>query len=206
MEIIPLIYGESVLPESAVFLGGDKEVERSIVFKLYRIKEKDKLILIDAGCETMPGFVMRNFIGTVKALENAGVYPYEITDLVITHSHHDHIECAKYFKNAVIHIQEDEFESGKKYIPDGFKVNVFSESFFVTSSVTIIKIGGHSKGSCVVEIKHNGRTYVVAGDECYSRECLAKKIPTGSFVNKEKSIEFINKYSDGKYDVLLCHD
>lgn len=48
--------------------------------------------------------------------------------------------------------------------------------------------------------------YIISGDECYSKECLKNKIPTGSSVCPEKSVEFIEKYSDSKYTVLLCHD
>ena len=52
----------------------------------------------------------------------------------------------------------------------------------------------------------NGKNYIIAGDECYLRECLTKKIPTGSSFNKDSSIEFIEKYSQKEYTVLLCHD
>ena len=117
MQIIPIEYGKSVLSENMIFINGNENNFRDIVFKVYLIKTDEKLILVDAGCETMPGFVMRDFLGTVRALENIGVSPEEITDVIITHSHHDHIECVKYFENAVIHIQKDEYEIGKKYIP-----------------------------------------------------------------------------------------
>lgn len=85
-------------------------------------------------------------------------------------------------------------------------MNIFSDVFSVTQDVKIIKIGGHSKGSCIVEIKSDGQTYIISGDECYLRECLTEKIPTGNFCDKEKSESFIEKYSDEKYTVLLCHD
>ncbi|MDO5479671.1 MAG: MBL fold metallo-hydrolase [Clostridia bacterium] len=206
MKIIPIEYGKSVLPEAMVFENGRKDVSNEIVFKVYLIKTEDKLILADAGCETMPGFVMRDFTGTVKALEKIDIHPSDITDVLITHSHHDHIECVKYFENATIHIEKGEYESGKKYIPDGFKVNAFSEVFHLSENVKIIKIGGHSKGSCIVEIKSDDKIYIIAGDECYKRECLNKKIPTGASFDKKASREFIEKYSDKKYTVLLCHD
>ena len=206
MQIIPILYGKSVLPESMIFMGGDKNKVRPILFKVYLIKTDEKLILVDAGCETMPGFVMEDFIGTVKALNNINITPEDITDVIITHAHHDHIECVKYFKNAMIHIQKDEYESGKAYIPDDFKINTFEDELLVHKKIKVIKIGGHSKGSCIVEIENNGETFVIAGDECYLRECLTKKIPTGCSFNQQASREFIEKYSDKKYNVLLCHD
>lgn len=206
MEILPLKYAESTLPESMIFSGSTSDKKYNIVFLIYLIKNGDRLILVDAGCETMPGFVMRDFIGPVAALRNIGISADEITDVIITHSHHDHIECVKYFKNATIHIQKDEYELGKSYIPEGFNANLFSEEFIICEVIKIIKIGGHSPGSCIVEIKADDKLYVISGDECYLRKCLTDKIPTGSCVDKKKSEEFIKKYSDLKYTVLLCHD
>lgn len=206
MKIIPVKYGESTLPESMIFVCGNKNKVRDIVFKVYLVKTEDKLILIDAGCETMPGFIMENFTGPVKALEGMNISPSDITDVVITHSHHDHIECVKYFKNATIHIEENEYELGKSYLPDGFEINIFRERFSLCEGVEVIKIGGHSHGSCIVEISYGNKTAVITGDECYLRECLTKKIPTGSSVNPDASAAFIEKYSDSKYEILLCHD
>lgn len=206
MDIMPIQYGKTTIPESMCFENGSREKIRPIVFKSYLIKTEEKLILVDAGCETMPWFEMQDFIGSVKALENIGITPEQITDVLITHSHHDHIECVKYFKKATIHIQKDEYDRGKKHIPDNFKVNIFSDEFSVCEYVKIIKIGGHSQGSSIVEIKNNNKTYVIVGDECYLRECFERNIPTGSSFNKEKSKNFIKKYHDTKYTILMCHD
>ena len=206
MKITTLDYAKSTLPESMIFPFGEKNKSRDIAFKVFLIKENEKLILVDAGCETMPGFDMKDFIGPVTALKNIGISPKEITDVIITHAHHDHIECVRYFENAVIHIQKDEFEYGKTYIPSKFNLNLFDNEFYITKNVKVINIGGHSIGSCIVEIYKDKKIYVVSGDECYLRENLTQKIPTGSSFNKQKSEQFILKYSDAKYEVLLCHD
>ena len=202
IEIIPVKYGESALPESMVFQGGSSDKLCSIDFFIYLLKAREKVILIDAGCETMPGFIMKKFIGSIKALEEIGIFPDAVTDVILTHSHHDHIECVKYFKNSVIHIQKDEFEFGKQYIPDGFDVNTFDEEYIVCDGVKIVKIGGHSKGSCVVELNKN---IVFIGDECYIRDCITRKIPTGATVCLEKSKELVEKYSNSKYTLLFSH-
>ena len=206
MQIIPIEYGKSVLSEKMIFVNGNNDIIRDIVFKVYLIKTDNKLILVDAGCETMPGFVMREFIGTVQALKNKDITTEEITDVIITHSHHDHIECVKYFKNSVIYIQRDEYDMGKNYFSDNMNIKLFDDEIQICSTVKAVKIGGHSKGSCVVEITDNKKKYVIAGDECYLRECLNKKIPTGASYCLQKSHEFIEKYSSGEYTVLMCHD
>lgn len=206
MEISTVRYGKSTLPENMIFAGGSKERKRDIVFNIFLIKTNGKIILVDAGCETMPGFVMEDFIGPVKALANIGINAEDITDVVITHSHHDHIECVGHYKNAVIHIEDGEFEAGKSFIPENLRVNIFSDTFEVCDGVKIIRIGGHTKGSCIVEIIKENKTFIISGDECYLRECLTKKVPTGCSQDPEASRAFVEKYSGSKYTVLLCHD
>ena len=206
LEIIPIEYGRSVLAEGMIFQGGAGDKFRPIVFMIYLIKAQNRLILADAGCETMPGFDMRDFIGSVKALEKLNIKPEDITDVIITHAHHDHVECVSRFKNAVIYIQRDEYESGKGYFAEGMSIKLFDDEIQICPDVKAIKIGGHSKGSCIVEITDNGETYIIAGDECYLQECLDKRIPTGSSYCPEKSHEFIEKYRSPEYTVMLCHD
>lgn len=205
-EIIPIEYGRSTLPEDQIFINGTADKSRPIVFLVYLIKADNRLILIDAGCVTMPDFDMKDFIGPVKALENIGISADDITDVAITHSHHDHAECANCFKNAAVYIQTDEYESGKRYFTDIKNLKLFDECVSICDGVKMIKIGGHSKGSCIVEISSEKSTHIIAGDECYLYECLEKHIPTGASFCPEKSRRFIEKYSSDKYHVLLCHD
>ena len=206
IEIIPVDYAKSVLSESSVYENGCEEKNIPIIFRIYLIKTKNRLILVDAGCVTMPGFDMKDFIGPLKALQDIGVSPKEITDLIITHAHHDHIECAKCFKNAVTYIQKDEYEAGKGYLAENSNICTFDDEIQVCKGVKAVKIGGHSKGSSIVEIVDGEKTYIIAGDECYNRGCLTNQIPTGASYNREKSRAFIQKYGKNEYTVLLCHD
>ena len=206
IDIIPINYGKSVLAESMVFENGEGNKFRPIIFRIYLIKTGNRLILVDAGSETMPGFDMKDFIGPVKALQNIGISPEEITDLIITHAHHDHIECAKYFKSAVIYIQKDEYESGKGYLADNLNIRTFDEEMQICGGIEAVKIGGHSKGSSIVEITDADNKYIIAGDECYMRDCLTRQIPTGMAYDPQKSRAFIQKYGRGEYTVFLCHD
>lgn len=199
------IYGESTLPESMVKEGGEPNRRFPIVFALFHIRIGQRQILIDAGCDTMPGFEMKNFISPPAALEKIGVRADDITDIIITHAHHDHIDGVRHFKNAVVYIQEDEYGEGRSYIPDDMRVHTFSEQCDVCG-ITVLRIGGHSIGSCIARLIKNGRTYVFCGDECYLRMCLEKQIPTGSSYCPEKSRLFVKTYGGAEYVTVLSHD
>lgn len=206
LSVYCLKYAESMLSESMVFVGGSPEKQIPISFVVYLIKTNNRNILVDAGCNTMPGFDMKKFYSPAFALRRLGLSASNITDVIITHAHHDHIEAVKYYKNAVIYISKSEYENGKKYICDDLKVSTFENEYRITSQVRVIEIGGHSKGSSIIEITTKKGLYIIAGDECYTNTNIEKKICTGAYICKEKSIQFIEKYSDKKYNVHTCHD
>ena len=73
---------------------------------LFLFEEENRKILVDVGCDVGAGFEMSIFEKPVLVLEKYGLKAPDITDVVITHAHHDHIAAIQPYKNAVIHIQE----------------------------------------------------------------------------------------------------
>lgn len=202
MKIVAIKYGESVFGESNIYKGGNKDRVLPISFVIYLIQIEGKNILVDAGFDDCAGFEMSIFKESYKILEEYGVKTDDITDVILTHCHHDHVEAVWRYNKAKIHIQKDEYDLTKNYIPKDFNVNIFENEYALTERVRVKKIGGHSKGSSIVLADN----YVLCGDECYMRNCLTDNIMTGSSYCEEKSQEFLNKYSDEKYKPLLFHD
>lgn len=204
-EIYAVVYGKSVLPESMIFAGGAEDVSHPITFTIYYIHSGDRHILVDAGCDTMDGWDMRNFVTPAAALSRIGVDAREITDVIISHSHHDHIEGLHHFPKAKVYIQEDELPGAQPYLTGKEGIIAFRDECRVAGCV-VRKIGGHSLGSCVVTLKTPHTHYVFCGDECYYQACLDRKIPTGSSCNPHNSQAFIDTYASPEYTALLAHD
>ena len=198
-------HGDTYLPENMIFCGGNKEKYVPIILSVFYVETDTKRILIDAGCETMPGFELHNFKSPIDALTENGIDPNTITDVLLTHSHHDHIECVKHYKNAAVYINTDELEKGRRFIPDGMNVIAFQDKITVDDGVKMVKIGGHSKGSAVVELDFHGKTTVICGDECYALYNIENKVPTAASFSKENSSKFIEKYCNGDYKLILSH-
>ena len=154
----------------------------------------------------MPGFTMTHFCSPVAVLERMGITRDQITDIVITHADHDHIEETMMFPNATVYIQEDEYRRGKQYLLHNSKVITFADTYILHDCLTIRRVGGHSHGSCVVELPKDGRILTFIGDACYLRSCLDLKIPTGCSNEPEMSEAFIHTYSEDPYYCLLCHE
>lgn len=199
-------YARSVLSEKMIFSLGAPEKTRPISFVMYDIEVDGRHILVDPGCDTMPGFVMEDYVLPLDALKAQGITPKQVSDVIITHAHHDHIDAVRHFLDSVIHIQQAEALAGKKYLANNTRVETFEDSTVVAGCVRVRKIGGHSIGSCVVELDRGEEIWVIAGDECYSYDCLKLQIPTGSSCCLEKSKQFVEQYAGKPYRVLLCHD
>lgn len=201
-----LKYGDTVFGENYLFRGGSKDKLLPITFCIYLIETEDRKILVDAGCDDGSGFPMSVFRTPVEVLSDIDIKPEDITDVIITHAHNDHIQAVPHFKKARIYIQEDEYESGKKYIPEGFSLMLFENFCDIDGEIFVKKIGGHSKGSSVVVFKHGEKDVVICGDECYTLRNLKEQIPTGASKYPEISKEFVEEYSKEKYIPFTLHD
>lgn len=205
LQIIRVHYADTDLPERMVHSGGSDH-RIPIIFSVFLIQTGEKNILVDAGCETMPGFEMVNFRTPMSVLAEMGLKAGDITDVILTHAHHDHIECVRYFPDAAVHIHGDALEAGKDYLWENRRIFPFSGEKEIAPGVRAVPIGGHAPGSCVVECDREGKTLVLCGDECYQFFNLEHRIPTASTVSQEKSVAFVEKYSHAPYVCLLCHE
>lgn len=206
VSIIMMKYGESSMSEEFMFEGGSPDKIRPISFNFYLISIGEKRILVDTGCYDMPGWKWElvDFDGPEPSLLSVGIKPCDITDVIITHNHGDHTEAAYLYKNATFYIQEDEYELWKNRAPESASIVTFEDSFCVCDEVTAKRIGGHSVGSCIVEICSGDEKYVIAGDECYSRDNIISEVPSNNAYNAEKSINFFREYKDE--NLLICHE
>ncbi len=208
LSLTVLKYGETTIPERMAFAdrkGCQDPVEISLL--LYLIETRGRRILVDAGCDVMRGYDVKHQVSPAEILKRYGLLPTDITDLVLTHAHNDHAGAAHYFTNATVHIARDEVEyaTQKGFLPAGLTVKPFRSRRRIVGVAARVW-GGHSKGSSIVTFRHGGKSYVIAGDECYSKRCLSEGRPTGSSYNKERSLAFVRLFGGSTHTVLLSHD
>ncbi len=202
MKIVCFKYAQSQFEQRYLFSICDSTQKLPISFCFYLIETSDKKILVDVGCNSCDGFVFSPFVPPLELLGEYGLSPLDITDVVLTHAHYDHVSLAREYKNAVFYMQETEYPSAKGYLPEGAQVITFKERYDLGNGVTIKKIGGHSSGSSIVLVN----SFVLVGDECYTKTNLTKKIPIGNhYGDFEQCKSFVLEYSQDKYAPLLFH-
>lgn len=206
MEIFACKYGEGYLPESWIFKGGAKDKHYPISLLFHLIKLEDRVILVDVGCDDFNMDGAKNLSRPVDVLRENGFSPKEITDILITHHHGDHIGAIGHYPNANIVIQRQEAELAKELLQNRRVTPFDDEIKLFNSRILMRKVGGHTIGSSIVLVPANDKTIVFAGDACYAKVCLEQRLPTGMTTNIDASRQFVEEYSNTKYQVLLAHD
>ena len=206
MRITALKYGQSTIPSSMAFAGSCDSDRYDISFTVYLIETAERRILIDAGCDTMPGWDMKYFESPSVILSRFGLSPEEITDVILTHSHHDHAQASVYFTSATFYVQREEYAGCIKFIPSDCRVVLFDDECEIAEGIKAVRISGHSVGSSIVVACNGEKNYVFCGDECYTRKNLTDCLPTGSYFSLDNAIGFVEKYGSNDFEMLLAHD
>lgn len=114
-KVYALQYAESGLPATAAdfSLNAPKSERIKMNFVVWLIRGNGKNILVDAGflndLEDVKGLGVIDYIRPDSALLRFGVRPGDITDIIFSHPHWDHIDGVTLFPNAQIWIQKEDF-------------------------------------------------------------------------------------------------
>jgi glyoxylase-like metal-dependent hydrolase (beta-lactamase superfamily II) len=140
-------------PVSALVVGGPKDEKIDIAMVVWLIRGGGHNVLLDSGFhreQWLKTFPMKDFLRPDEAVKLAGVQPDEVTDIVISHSHWDHMGGIDLFPKATVWIQKEEF---RYYTGDAWQA------------------GGNHGGidpedvQALVKINTEGRLRLVSGDD-----------------------------------------
>ncbi len=213
-ELYAIKYGESKFISKNIFYNDKENKYYDFSWLFYLIKISDKIILIDTGFSDKYLADQFNIKLTdpIYLLKKLKIEPENVTDIILTHSHFDHIGNINKFINANIFIEKNELDYFFKYsdlkpikefLKNNKKIITFDKLITLYNIINIKKIGGHTIGSSIVELNFKEKHYMIIGDECYLNENINLKIPVGTFFNHEKNKNFINNLDNNKKNIYL---
>lgn len=196
---------EASYPTRYLVAGADSTRNSSLAFTIWLIRGGGRTILMDAG------FYRDKFVSRWKpvgytrpsdALAPLGVKPEDVTDIIISHVHWDHLDGADLFPRARIWLQRDEYEhytndSGavldRAIDPDDAKMLaslqragrvrlIGGDSTEIIPGITVFTGGKHTFASEFATVHASlagGRTgtIVLASDNAYLYENLERHRP-----------------------------
>jgi glyoxylase-like metal-dependent hydrolase (beta-lactamase superfamily II) len=111
-------------PVSALVMGAPKEEKADIAMVVWLIRGGGRNVLFDTGFHReawLNQFPTADFLRPDEAVKLAGVKPEDVTDVVISHAHWDHMGGIDLFSKATVWIQKQEFAyyTGDAWQPGG---------------------------------------------------------------------------------------
>ncbi|HEY6386146.1 MAG TPA: N-acyl homoserine lactonase family protein [Candidatus Acidoferrum sp.] len=113
--------GDSV---ADMVVGAPKDEKIDTIYAFWLIRGGGRNILFDSGFHRERWFkvwTIKDYLRPGEAVKLAGVNPEEVTDIVISHAHWDHMGGIDLFPRAVVWIQKEEFRyyTGPAWQPGG---------------------------------------------------------------------------------------
>ena len=124
-------------------------------------------------------FDVREGPGLLASLAQAGVKPEQVSKVVLTHMHFDHIGGAHLLPNAKLVVQKGELddsyaqcdlckasyiESDWKALKDAGRIEIVDGTAEIAPGVTVQVTGGHTRAHQIVRFESGGRRGVFWGD------------------------------------------
>ena len=141
------------------------------------VRDGSRLVLIDAGGGVAMGAIAGKLPTSLRA---AGVEPDQVTDVLISHGHGDHVAGlidatgGLTFPNAVIRMSAQEWTAIRADAQMAAlvavitpKVETFQPGASVTPSITAVPLVGHTPGHSGYEIRSGGQRLLYIADSAH---------------------------------------
>jgi len=215
-EVYAISYGTFPnFPVAGLVTGADKDRKINLQMMIWLIKGPGgKNVLIDTGCyrdKFVKGIGIKNFIKPSETLAKLGMTASDITDVIISHMHWDHADGMDLFPNAKIWIQKDEYDyyTSTAWQPGGNHGGVYPEDVLalvklntegkvqlvdgddreVIDGIRVYTGGRHTFASEYVGVRTASGTIVIASDNMYLYENLARRAPIAQTFDADSNLK-----------------
>lgn len=205
-------YGVSECPAHLIFAGDPSEKMLLLPWSYFLLQTSGENILIDCGFSDTTHaaqFGIRLVDDPAGMISAVGLGPEDIDAVIITHHHFDHTGNIPRFPRARIIIQQDDYEPYRKECPEHSEIprerlTKFDREFSY-AGLQLKHIGGHTPGSIQIMFRHDGKDYVITGDECYMFGNYERRCPIGYAQFPEVNRAYITQMPDNII-LLPFHD
>ena len=185
---------------SGLIAGADTSRRLDLAMMVWLIRGNGRNVLLDAGFyrdKFVNRYHPRDYSKPSDAVARAGVRPEDVTDVIISHVHWDHLDGVDLFPNAHVWIQREEFEHHldsagtvkdrmidaadasvlAKIAREGRLVLVDGDAKEIMPGITVYTGGKHTYQSQFATVRTASGTVVLASDNVYLYENLATNRP-----------------------------
>jgi glyoxylase-like metal-dependent hydrolase (beta-lactamase superfamily II) len=205
-------------PVAALVMGAPKDEKIDIAMVIWLIRGGGRTILFDSGFHREVWFKYfpntTEFMRPDEAVKLAGVKPEEVTDIVVSHAHWDHLGGIDLFPKAIVWIQKEEFRyyTGDAWQPGGDHGGIdpddAKELVHLNTEGRLRMVDGdnveifpgiraytgarHTYASQYLRVEGNP-PFVLASDNCYLYRNLAEHKASATFSEQDRAANIKNQ-------------
>jgi glyoxylase-like metal-dependent hydrolase (beta-lactamase superfamily II) len=204
-------------PVADLVIGAPKDEKIDTIYALWLIRGGGRNILFDSGFHRQRWFkewTIKDYLRPDEAVRLAGVNPEDVTDVVISHAHWDHMGGIDLFPKANVWIQKGEFRyyTGDAWQPggdhDGIDPDDVQELVRLNTAGRLRLVNGddveifpgiraytgarHTFASQYLRIDGNP-PFVLASDSVYLYRNLAEHKPSATFTEADHAANIKNQ-------------
>src|SRR5580698_3444784 len=228
-------YGVSPdIPVGALVVGGPKDEKVDVDFVVWLIRGGGRNILFDSGFHRERWFKqwkITDYLSPDEAVRQAGVKPEDVTDVIISHAHWDHMGGIDLFPKATLWIQKDEYNyyTSAAWQPGGKKGSEQEDILELVKrnmNGKVVLIDGddreifpgiraytgarHTYASQYIRVAGHP-TFVLASDNCYLYRNMDERSPIATFDITDRAanvaaLDRMVKLAGDKEHVVPGHD
>jgi glyoxylase-like metal-dependent hydrolase (beta-lactamase superfamily II) len=198
-------------PLAGLVMGAPRDERIDIAMVVWLIRGEGRTILFDAGfhrARWFDAFDVADYVRPDSALLGAGVRPEDVTDIIVSHAHWDHMGGIDLFPEATVHIQRDEFayytadawqEGGRRGGIDTLDIValvrrtmqgkvrlVAGDDVEVLPGIRAYTGARHTYASQYIVVDA-GEPFVLASDNCYLYRNLDTRTPGATFTPADRA-------------------
>lgn len=210
-------YGSVETDVAGLVMGAPKDEKVNIAMVIWLIRGGGRNILLDSGYHRatfLQEFPVTGYLRPDEAVKLAGIQPEEVTDIVISHAHWDHMGGIDLFPKATIWIQKEEFRyyTGEAWQPGGdhggidpedvqqlVKLNtegrvrlVNGDNVELFPGIRAYTGGRHTYASQYLAVEGNP-PFVLASDNCYLYRNLVEGKASATFTDADHAANLRNQ-------------
>lgn len=217
--------------EDLLYQGGDLQKVRQGPVYLFYVKFEKGVLLVDSSFHMDDAKILgaeKNVNRKLPeedplyALKQVGIKPQDVSHLILTHAHFDHIGYVDAFPNAKVFVHRKELAwvialpkwavgYGSFCLDRLYKVRdqiipIDIDIYEIVPGIETVYAGGHSAGSLAVVVSTNKGRVCICGDNCFLYKTIEEKLPIGLTNNLYESIAFLERLPSLGEIFLPGHD
>lgn len=209
-EVLAIRYGTVASSRRQLFHGyelyNEPDASLAMDYFFWVIRSREEIILVDTGFGPDVGRRRGRtlLIEPVEALRRLGITASQVSRILVTHCHYDHIGNLPLFPDATITVQRqeldfwtgpdarrcqighvveaDEVDYLRAAVREG-RVQLLNGDTELSSGIRTLMVGGHSPGQQITIIETKDQPIVLASDALHFYEELERDMPFAIFTD-----------------------